>query len=105
MDLIAVLCPDQILHLLQLLLQLLDASVIASRCDPTLQDLLHGVLDVLQVPFILAHYVIPQLEAWVTLDTTGEVTGEAPSTFITLLPLCSLLALTLPCYSVTLGSL
>lgn len=102
---VAVLCADQILYLLQFPLQLPDARIPNSRCDPTLQYLLHSVLNVFQVPFNLANCIIPQLEARVTLDTLGEVASEAASAFIALLPRCSLPAFTHPCYPVTLGHL
>lgn len=102
-DPVAVLLTDQILHLLQLPLQLFDARVPNSWCNPAIQNLLHGVLDVLQVPFHLAHPIIPHLEARVTLDTLGEDSSEAASAFITALPCSSLHALACTCYSVTLG--
>lgn len=86
MDPVAVLRADQILHPLQLLLQLFDACVPDSRRDPALQDLLHSVLDVFQVPFDLAHRVIPQLEAGVTADAGGEGAGEAAGAFVAALP-------------------
>lgn len=95
-DPVAVLRTDQILHFSQLLLQLFDACVPDSRRDPALQDLLRGVLDVFQVPFDLAHRIVPQMEARVTPDTLGEVAGEAASAFVTALPGCSLPALTRP---------
>lgn len=104
-DPVAVLRTDQILHLLQLPLQLFDARVPDSRRDPALQDLLHGVLDVVQVSFNLAQGIVPQLEARVTLHTRGEDAGEAASAFVTVLPRRSLPAFARPCYSVALGHL
>lgn len=105
MDPVAVLCADEILHLLQLLLQFFDACVPDSRSDPVLQDLLHRVLYVLQVPSDLAYRVIPQLEARVTLDAPGEDTSITASTLITVPTGCSLPAFARSSHSVTLGHL
>lgn len=83
-DPVPVLRNDQILHLLQLPLQLFDACIPGSRCDTTLQDLLHSGLDVIQIPSNLAHGVIPELEARVTLDAFWEDAGETTSALVAL---------------------
>lgn len=96
-DSVAVLPTDQTLNLFQLLLQLLNACITNSWCDPAFLDLLHSVLDVFQVSFDLAHHIIPQMEAWMTLDALWEDTAKAASALITVLSCCSLYALTCPC--------
>lgn len=102
MDSFIVLVTNQILHLLQLLLQLFDSSITDSRCDATFQDLVSGVLYVLQVAFELTHHVVPQLETGVTLHAFGKNTGEAAGTFVTAFSCCALLALACSAGPVTL---
>lgn len=86
MDPAGVLPAQQILDLLQLLLQLLDARVLYPRRDAALLNPSHKVLDVVQIPFDLAQNVVPQLEARVALDTLGEDAGETPGALVAALP-------------------
>lgn len=104
-DPVAVLGADEVLHFQQLHFQLSDPRVPDVRHDPALQDLLRRVLDVFQVPFNLAHCIVPQLEARVTLDTAGEVAGEAASAFVAAFARCALPALARPRQPVALGHL
>lgn len=105
LDRVRVHATDQIPHLTQLPLQLLDAGVLGPGRDPALQDLLHHELDVLQVPPELAHVVVPQLEARVTLDAAGEDAHEATCTLVAVPSHCALPTLALARFSVTLGGL
>lgn len=105
MDPFAVLRTDEILHLLQLPLQLLDTCIPIFWPDAALQDLLHSVLNVLQVPLNLAQRVVPQLEASVTVDAVREDASEATSALIAPHSCCSFPTFTRPRSSVALGHL
>lgn len=96
---------DQLLHLLQLLLQLLDAGVAQSRRHAALQDLLHHEIHVLQVHLDLAHGIVPQLEAGVALDAGGEDAGEAAGALVAAPPRGPLAALAGARQPVALGHL
>lgn len=104
-DSVSVVPTDQIPHQLQFRLQLFDTCVPNSWRDPVLQDFLCGVLNVIQVPSELAHGIVPQLEARVTLDAVGEGAGVAAGAFVATQPRRSLPALTCPRYPVALGYL
>ena len=105
MDPLTVLHAEQSLNQLQLPLQLFNAHISHSWRDATFKDLLHRVLDVLQVPLELAHRVVPQLEARMTLDAVREDASEATSALIAVPPRCSLLAHARTCHLVTLRHL
>lgn len=59
----------------------------------------------LQVPSELANGIVPQLEAWVTVDTCGERAQEASRALVAVLPCHPLLAFTFASRAVTLGPL
>lgn len=104
-DLLTLTSAEQVLHLHQLHLQFADVHVPKSWCPCTLHHILHHMLDMLQVPHELAHRVIPQLEAGVTVDTRGENAHKTSSALVALLPGHSVLAFTSPSCPVTLGHL
>lgn len=104
-DLLTLTYAEQVLHLYQLHLQFFDVHVPTSWHNRTRHYTLHHVLYVVQVPFELADCVIPQLEAWVTVDTCGENAHKTTSAFVTVLPCHSIFAFTFSSYSVTLGHL
>lgn len=93
---------EHLLDLSQLLFQLLNALAADTRHLAQLQDIGYGEADSIYAMFDLAHNVVPKLEAGVAWHTSGEISGKAAGTFLTMLACCPFFAHTCSCNTVTL---
>jgi len=98
---------NQILHLLQLLLQLADALVADARVPPAplagLQDLVGAAADLRQVGLDLLDHHVPQVEAGVAGHTLREHARVAAGTLVAAPARHALPARTRPALPVALG--
>lgn len=83
---VALSVPNQVTHLTQLSLEVLDARVAHARHHARLQNHVDLFPDEVKVTAELAHNVIPQLEAGVAGHTLGERSGVPAGTLVTLAP-------------------
>lgn len=104
-NLVTLSIPDEIAHLTQLSLKVLDASVAHARHHTRLQNHVDLFPDEVEVAAELAHNVIPQLEAGMAGHTLGEQSGVPTGALVTLASCRHFTTLTCARHLVTLSRL
>ncbi len=104
-DSLSVSISNQVLNQRELILQLTYAAIADSRNLTHFHDHGNDILDVGQISVDLAHDIIPKLEAGMTWNALGEVSGKATGALITTSSRSLLITHTRSCYAVTLSNL